>query len=45
MDKKYFFGQHSFGSLAIETSFESSIFVQYIKSHRRYKYAYLDFFF
>ena len=43
--KKDCSGQHSFGSLATETSFESSIFVQYIKSHRRYKYAYLDFFF
>ena len=42
MDKKYFSGQHSFGSLATETSFESSIFVEHIKSHRRYKYAYLD---
>ena len=42
MDEKYFSGQHSFGSLATETSFESSIFVQHIKSHRRYKYAYLD---
>ena len=42
MDKKYFSGQHSFGSLATETSFESSIFVQHIKSHRRCKYAYLD---
>ena len=30
------------GSLATETSFESSIFVQHIKSHRRYKYAYVD---
>ena len=42
MNKKYFSGQHSFGSLATETSFESSIFVQHIKSHRRYKCAYLD---
>ena len=40
--KKDCSGQHSFGSLATETSFESSIFVQYIKSHCRYKYAYLD---
>ena len=42
MGKKYFSVQQSFGSLATETSFESSIFVQHIKSHRRYKYAYLD---
>ena len=43
--KKDCSGQHSFGSLATETSFESSIFVQHIKSHRRYKYTYLDLFF
>ena len=40
--KKDCSGQHSFGSLATENSFESSIFVEHIKSHRRYKYAYLD---
>ena len=33
--KKDCSGQHSFGSLATENSFESSIFVQHIKSHRR----------
>ena len=42
MDKNYFSGQHSFGSQATETSFQSSIFVQHIKNHRRYKYASLD---
>ena len=40
--KKDCSGQHSFGSLATETSFGSSIFVEHIKSHRRYRYAYLD---
>ena len=32
--KKDCSGQHSFGSLATETSFESRIFEEHIKSHR-----------